>query len=58
MSDFAEFDAFFEEGGYEDGQEPEAFAEWLADKTGRRITGVAVDLSGAVQADPSGQCDG
>lgn len=51
MSDFSEFDRFFDEQGYQDGQEPEAFAAWLASLTGERVSGVALDLSGAVQAD-------
>lgn len=53
MSDF-EFDQFFAERGYSPGEEPQAFADWLANKSGRRIAGIALDLSGAVQADPLG----
>jgi hypothetical protein len=51
MSDFSEFDRFFDEHGYKDGEEPQAFADWLARKTGDRVSGIALDLSGAVQAD-------
>lgn len=47
-SGFAEFDHFFEERGYKDGQEPEAFADWLSSKTGKPVVGVAMDLSGTV----------
>jgi hypothetical protein len=50
--DFSEFDRFFDEEGYQVGEEPEAFAAWLAGKTGHRVSGIALDLSGAVQADP------
>jgi hypothetical protein len=50
--DVSEFDRFFEEHGYQNGQEPEAFAAWLANATGHRISGLALDGSGAVQADP------
>lgn len=49
---FGDFDAFFEERGYEDGQEPEAFAAWLASKTGRPVDGFAMDGSSAVHAEP------
>jgi hypothetical protein len=50
---FADFDRFVEEKGYKGSELPEAFAAWLANKTGKRVTGIATDLSGAVQADPS-----
>jgi hypothetical protein len=46
------FDRFMEDRGYTQDQAPEAFAQWLANETGGRVTGVATDLSGAVQADP------
>lgn len=49
---FVDFDRFMEERGYTQKQAPEAFAQWLANKTDERVTGVATDLSGAVQADP------
>lgn len=52
MNGFEEFDRYFDDNGYAPGQEPEAFAAWLASKTGERVSGVALDLSGAVQADP------
>lgn len=48
--DFTEFDRFFDDGGYQDGDEPQAFADWLAGKTGSRVVGLSED--GAVQADP------
>lgn len=48
--DFTEFDRFFEAGGYEKGQEPQAFADWLARKTGEKIVGLSED--GAVEGHP------
>ncbi len=51
-TDYSEFDRFAEANGYTREQAPEAFAAWLASKTGKRVSGVALDLSGAVQADP------
>lgn len=56
MSDrdgFGDFDAWFDEHGYEDGQEPEAFAAWLAEQTGAAVDGLAMDLSSAVHAEPT-----
>jgi hypothetical protein len=46
-----DFDRFFEENGYVTGQEPEAFAAWLASKTGKPVDGIATDFSAAVHAD-------
>lgn len=54
---FSEFDRFFYEHGYKEGEEPQAFADWLSGKTGDRVSGIALDLSGAVQADPPGVRD-
>lgn len=49
-ADFTEFDRFFEEGGYKDGEEPQAFADWLAGKTGEKVVGLSED--GAVEGHP------
>jgi hypothetical protein len=53
----AGFDVFFVVHGYQPGQGPEAFAAWLASRAGGPITGVAVDLSGTVHADPAATSD-
>lgn len=50
---FEDFDRFFDDNGYKDGQEPEAFAAWLANLTGNPVNGIACDLSAAVYAEPS-----
>lgn len=34
-----EFDKFFEAGDYKDGDEPQAFADFLASKTGKPVLG-------------------
>lgn len=46
------FDVFFEAGDYKDGDEPQAFADWIASKTGEKVVGIATDLSGAVEGHP------
>jgi hypothetical protein len=48
--DLTHFDRFFEQGGYEDGEEPQAFADWLAGKTGKKVVGLSED--GAVEGHP------
>lgn len=48
----ADFDRFFEEKGYKEGDEPQAFADWLASLTGEPVDGIATDFSGAVHAEP------
>lgn len=48
--DFTEFDRFFEAGDYVDGDEPQAFADWLAGKTGQKVVGLSED--GAVEGKP------
>lgn len=53
--DFTEFDDFCEERGYRRDQAPEAFAAWLASKTGKPVDGFATDLSAAVHADAPGE---
>lgn len=49
-SPYADFDRFFEEGDYKDGDEPQAFADYLASKTGTMIVGLSED--GAVVGRP------
>lgn len=44
------FDVFFDEHGYQDGDEPQAFADWLASLTDEKIVGIATDFSGAVES--------
>lgn len=53
MTDYSAFDRFAEENGYTREQAPEAFAAWLASLTGEKVSGVALDLSGAVAVSPS-----
>jgi hypothetical protein len=48
----ADFDSWFEESDYTKGEEPKAFAEWLAAQTGTRITGRPLDGSETFEADP------
>lgn len=50
-ADFSEFDRFFDEGDYKDGDEPQAFADWLSSKTGKKVVGLSQD--GAVEGRPS-----
>lgn len=50
-----EFDRFFEDGGYEDGQQPQAFADWLASKTGEKVVGLSSE--GAVEGHPPSEGD-
>jgi hypothetical protein len=44
------FDIFFDEHGYKDGDEPQAFADWLASQTGEKVVGISED--GAVEGHP------
>jgi hypothetical protein len=44
------FDVFFHEGGYQPGEEPQAFADWLAGKTRKRQVGISSE--GAVEGHP------
>jgi len=44
------FDVFFEENNYEPGDEPQAFADWLASQTGDRVVGMSTE--GVVVAEP------
>lgn len=46
--DLSDFDRFFATQGYKRGEEPEAFAAWLASRTGKPVDGIATDLSAAV----------
>lgn len=48
--DMSDFDRFFEENGYEDGQQAQAFADFLAGISGHRVVGMSED--GVVQGDP------
>lgn len=45
------FDEFFEQNGYADGDEPQAFADFLAGRTGKKVVGLSED--GAVEGRPS-----
>lgn len=47
---WSDFDRFFEENGYKDGEEPQAFADFLALKTGKKIVGLS--KHGAVEGHP------
>ncbi len=46
------FDEFFEREEYDDGQEPEAFADWLVSQTGNVVIGRQMDGDGLVVAIP------
>jgi hypothetical protein len=48
----ADFDQWFDESDYTKGEEPHAFAEWLAAQTGTRIEGRSLDGSETFHADP------
>jgi hypothetical protein len=48
----ADFDECFEESDYTKGEEPQAFAEWLAAQTGTRITGRSLDGLETFHTDP------
>lgn len=50
MSERHPFDVFFEENGYKDGDEPQAFADWLASLTGEKVVGISTE--GAVEGHP------
>ena len=52
MNEFADFDQFFIERWYKSGQEPEAFADWLANKTGRTIIAAPVGEPPIIVAAP------
>lgn len=43
MVNVSTFDKFFEENDYKDGEEAQAFADWLASKTGSRVIGISED---------------
>lgn len=50
--DLSDFDRFFATQGYKRGEEPQAFAAWLASRTGKPVDGIATDLSAAVHGEP------
>jgi len=51
MIDMREFDRWAEEHGYSTEESPQAFADYLASKTGDRVVGISED--GAVEGKPS-----
>lgn len=48
-----DFDKFFAENGYKDGEQPQAFADWLSGATGTKIVGISEE--GAVTSAESVQ---
>jgi hypothetical protein len=43
------FDRFFEERGYAEHEAPQALADFLSERTGRAVSGVALDLTAAIR---------
>lgn len=50
LEDRHPFDVFFEANGYEYGQGPQAFADWLSSLTGVKVVGISAE--GAVEGHP------